>query len=174
MTVNDLALSDSPTSSILDAPSLWPAQAHTPTVAGRQLVVERGEGSWLYTADGRKLFDGTAGLWHANVGHGNAELAQAAYEQMLQLETYHIFARYSNDKALELGEKLASLSPMQRAKIILNSGGSDAIDVACKLARRHWQREGRHDKKIILPREFAYPGLHAYGTPRSEARRVGK
>lgn len=164
MTVNDLALSDSPTNNILDAPSLWPAQAHTPTVNGRQLVVERGEGSWLYTSDGRKLFDGTAGLWHANIGHGNAELAQAAYEQMLQLETYHIFARYSNDKAIALGEKLAELSPIERAKIILNSGGSDAIDVACKLARRHWQREGRDTKKIILSREFAYHGLHAYGT----------
>ena len=40
----------------------------------------------------------------------------------------------------------------------------DAIDVACKLARRHWQREGRTDKTIILSREFAYHGLHAYGT----------
>src|SRR5690606_30541316 len=123
MTVNDLALSDSPTSSILDAPSLWPAQAHTPTVAGRQLVVERGEGSWLYTADGRKLFDGTAGLWHANVGHVNAEPAQAAYEKMLQLATYHIFARSSTDKARELAEKLAALSPIPREKIILNPGG---------------------------------------------------
>ncbi|WP_073707102.1 MULTISPECIES: aminotransferase family protein [Glutamicibacter] len=165
MTLNNLTLPDSTASaSILEAPSLWPAQAHLPTVSGRQLVVERGEGSWLYTQDGRKLFDGTAGLWHANVGHGNAELAQAAYEQMLQLETYHIFARYSNDKALALGEKLAELSPIDRAKIILNSGGSDAIDVACKLARRHWQREGRNSKKIILSREHAYHGLHAYGT----------
>lgn len=165
MTLNNLTLPDSTASaSILEAPSLWPAQAHLPTVSGRQLVVERGEGSWLYTQDGRKLFDGTAGLWHANVGHGNAELAQAAYEQMLQLETYHIFARYSNDKALALGEKLAELSPIDRAKIILNSGGSDAIDVACKLARRHWQREGRGSKQIILSREHAYHGLHAYGT----------
>lgn len=43
-------------------------------------------------------------------------------------------------------------------------GGSDAIEVACKLARRHWQREGRASKKVILSREFAYHGLHAYGT----------
>ena len=164
MTINDLAHSAPATPSLIDGPALWPAQAHTPSVLGRQLVVERGEGCWLYTTDGRKLFDGTAGLWHANVGHGHPELAQAAYEQMLQLETYHIFARYSNDKALQLGEKLAAISPIERAKVILNSGGSDAIDVACKLARRHWQREGRTSKKVILSREFAYHGLHAYGT----------
>lgn len=164
MTINDVAHSAPATPSLIDGPALWPAQAHTPSVLGRQLVVERGEGCWLYTTDGRKLFDGTAGLWHANVGHGHPELAQAAYEQMLQLETYHIFARYSNDKALQLGEKLVAISPIERAKVILNSGGSDAIDVACKLARRHWQREGRTSKKVILSREFAYHGLHAYGT----------
>ena len=83
---------------------------------------------------------------------------------MKRLETYHIFARFTNDKALALGERLAEISPIDRSKVILNSGGSDAIDVACKLARRHWQREGRASKKVILSREFAYHGLHAYGT----------
>lgn len=145
-------------------PALWPAQAQAPSVLGRQLVIERGEGAYVFTADGRRLFDGTAGLWHANVGHARPELAQAAYQQMSQLETYHIFSRFTNDRALELGERLASLSPIADPKVILNSGGSDAIDVACKLARRHWQREGRATKKVILSREFAYHGLHAYGT----------
>lgn len=149
---------------VLDGPALWSAQAHMPSVIGRQLVIERGEGSYVFTSDGRRLFDGTAGLWHANVGHAHPELARAAYEQMMRLETYHVFQRYANDRALELGELLASLAPMERAKVILNSGGSDAIDVACKLARRHWQREGRESKQIILSREHAYHGLHAYGT----------
>jgi transcriptional regulator with XRE-family HTH domain len=125
--------SDAP---LLDGPALWPAQAHTPTVLGRQLVIDRGEGSYVYTTDGRRLFDGTAGLWHANIGHAHPELAQAAYEQMLRLATFHIFARFTNDKALALGERLAAIAPIERAKVILNSGGSDAIDVACKLARR--------------------------------------
>lgn len=153
-----------PTTPLVDGPALWPAQAHVPSVLGRQLVIERGEGSYIVTADGRRLFDGTAGLWHANVGHSHPELAEAAAAQMRQLETYHTFARFTNDKALALGERLAEISPIERSKVILNSGGSDAIDVACKLARRHWQREGRHSKKIILSREFAYHGLHAYGT----------
>jgi adenosylmethionine-8-amino-7-oxononanoate aminotransferase len=83
---------------------------------------------------------------------------------MARLETYHIFARFTNDRALELGERLAVLAPISRAKVILNSGGSDAIDVACKLARRHWQLEGRGTKKVILSRQHAYHGLHAYGT----------
>ncbi|WP_129358510.1 aminotransferase family protein [Rothia uropygioeca] len=148
----------------VDGPALWPAQAQAPQVVGRQLVIERGEGSYVVTRDGQRLFDGTAGLWHANIGHSRPELAQAAYDQMMQLETYHTFARFTNDKAEALSEKLAEVSPIPDPKIILNSGGSDAIDVACKLARRHWQREGRPTKQVILSREFAYHGLHAYGT----------
>jgi adenosylmethionine-8-amino-7-oxononanoate aminotransferase len=149
---------------VLAGPALWSAQAHIPTVLGRQLVIERGEGSYLHTSDGRRLFDGTAGLWHANVGHSHPALAYAAHAQMLKLETYHTFGRYANDQAIALAERLAAISPIDDPKVILNSGGSDAIDVACKLARRHWQREGRATKTTILSREHAYHGLHAYGT----------
>jgi adenosylmethionine-8-amino-7-oxononanoate aminotransferase len=157
-------MSTSDRTPVLAGPALWSAQAHIPSVLGRQLVVDRAEGSYVFTADGRRLFDGTAGLWHANVGHSRPELAEAAYEQMRRLETYHIFGRYLNDRAVELAERLAVLAPIPEAKVILNSGGSDAIDVACKLARRHWQREGRATKTVVLSREFAYHGLHAYGT----------
>lgn len=149
---------------VLAGPALWPAQAHVPSVLGRQLVIERGQGSYIWTADGKKLFDATAGLWHANIGHSRPELADAAADQMTKLETYHIFGRFTNDQALALAERLAAMSPIPDPKVILNSGGSDAIDVACKLARRHWQREGRTTKTVILSREFAYHGLHAFGT----------
>jgi adenosylmethionine-8-amino-7-oxononanoate aminotransferase len=163
MTLTDSTVATIP-GAVLDGPALWSAQAHMPSVLGRQLVIERGEGSYVITADGQRLFDGTAGLWHANIGHAHPELAKAAHEQMLKLETYHTFARYTNDRALELGERLAAIAPIDHAKVILNSGGSDAIDVACKLARRHWQREGRGTKQVILSRQYAYHGLHAYGT----------
>jgi adenosylmethionine-8-amino-7-oxononanoate aminotransferase len=154
----------SATTTVLHGPALWSAQAHMPSVLGRQIVIERGEGSYLRTTDGRRLFDGTAGLWHANIGHSHPALAEAAHDQMRKLETYHIFARFVNDQALALAERLAGLSPIDDPKVILNSGGSDAIDVACKLARRHWQRAGRPSKTVILSREHAYHGLHAYGT----------
>jgi adenosylmethionine-8-amino-7-oxononanoate aminotransferase len=164
-----------PTPRVLAGPDLWSAQAHMPSILRRQVVIEQGEGCHLVTADGRRLYDGTAGLWHANVGHARPELAAAAYDQMLRLETYHVFARFVNAQALRLAERLGSLSPIPNAKVILNSGGSDAIDVACKLARRHWQREGRPTKTTILSREFAYHGLHAFGTSIAglEFNRVG-
>jgi adenosylmethionine-8-amino-7-oxononanoate aminotransferase len=144
--------------------ALWSAQAHIPSIAGRQLVITRGDGNYVYTDDGRRLFDGTAGLWHTNIGHCRPELAVAADEQMRVLETYHTFGRFVNDRAIELSDRLAGLSPIADSKVILNNGGSDAIEVACKLARRYWQLNGRSEKTVILSREFGYHGLHAFGT----------
>jgi len=144
--------------------ALWSGQAHMPSVQGRQLVIERGEGSYLYSRDGRRLFDGTASLWHTNIGHGREEMALAAADQIRKLETYHVFGRFLNERAVELTERLVELSPIADPKIILNSGGSDADDGAMKLARHYWQAVGRPSKRFILSREGAYHGLHAYGT----------
>jgi adenosylmethionine-8-amino-7-oxononanoate aminotransferase len=142
----------------------WNPQAHMPTARSRRLVITRGEGIWLETSSGERLIDATSSLWHANIGHGRKRLAQAAYDQMTKLETYHTFGRTVNEPALLLADWLAAKAPMAGAKVMLTSGGSDSVDLACKLARRHWQLEGRPGKKLILSRHNAYHGLHAFGT----------
>jgi adenosylmethionine-8-amino-7-oxononanoate aminotransferase len=144
--------------------SLWSAQAHMPTVLSNRVVITGGQGAYLTTSDGGTLLDATAGLWHANIGHGREAVAKAAYDQMRKLETYHVFGRFTNDVALSLADRVAALGPIPNAKVIFNSGGSDSVDQACKIARRHWQLEGKPNKKTILSRTFAYHGLHAYGT----------
>ncbi|HIZ49848.1 MAG TPA: aminotransferase class III-fold pyridoxal phosphate-dependent enzyme [Candidatus Pseudomonas excrementavium] len=148
----------------MTTPALWSAQAHMPSVIGRQINVVSAEGAYLTTDTGARLFDGTASLWYANIGHAREEMAQVAYEQMKTLEVYHVFGRYTNNRAIELSEKLVSIAPIDDAKVILNSGGSDSIDAALKLARRYWNHVGRTDKKVIISREDSYHGLHAYGT----------
>ncbi|WP_228380595.1 aminotransferase class III-fold pyridoxal phosphate-dependent enzyme, partial [Rhodococcus opacus] len=75
------------TTPIVATSPLWSAQAHIPSIAGRQLVITRGEGNYVYTSDGRRLFDGTAGLWHTNVGHCRPELVEVATRQLETLET---------------------------------------------------------------------------------------
>ncbi len=144
--------------------ALWNPQAHMPTARAKRLVITGGQGAWLETSTGDRLLDATASLWHANIGHGRERLARAAYDQMVKLETYHTFGRFSNEPALELADRLAEMGPIPGAKVMLTSGGSDSVDLACKLARRHWQLEGCADKKIILSRDGGYHGLHAFGT----------
>ena len=135
-----------------------------PTARAKRLVITKGDGAWLETSTGQRLLDATASLWHANIGHGRESLARVAYEQMRELETYHTFGRFANEPALRLADRLAEIGPVPGAKVMLTSGGSDSVDLACKLARRHWQLEGRPEKKTILSRVGAYHGLHAYGT----------
>ena len=144
--------------------SLWNPQAQMPTARAKRLVITKGDGAWLETSTGQRLLDATASLWHANIGHGRESLARVAYEQMRELETYHTFGRFANEPALRLADRLAEIGPVPGAKVMLTSGGSDSVDLACKLARRHWQLEGRPEKKTILSRVGAYHGLHAYGT----------
>lgn len=144
--------------------ALWSAQAHMPSVIGRQVEIVSGSGAYVTTSEGKRLLDATAGLWHANIGHGREELARAAFAQMTRLETYHVFGRFANDAALRLADRVAGYAPFADARVIFTSGGSDSVDAACKLARRHWQLEGKESKKIILSRKDAYHGLHAFGT----------
>jgi adenosylmethionine-8-amino-7-oxononanoate aminotransferase len=144
--------------------ALWSPQAHMPSVPGDRLTIVAGEGANVQTDDGRWLLDATAGLWHANIGHGRARLADAAAEQMRRLETYHTFGRITNEQALALADRVAAYGAIEDAKVFWVSGESDAIDTAAKLARRHWQLQGQANKRIIISRDTSYHGLHAFGT----------
>jgi adenosylmethionine-8-amino-7-oxononanoate aminotransferase len=147
------------------ANALWQPQAHMPSVlAGDRMTIVSGEGATVTTDDGRELLDATAGLWHANIGHGRPELAEAAAAQMRKLETYHTFGRIVNDQALALADRLEDMSPIADPKVFFVSGGSDAIDTAAKLSRRFWQLRGEANKRIIVSRQSSYHGLHAFGT----------
>ena len=144
--------------------ALWQPQADMSTAPANRVTIVGGEGAWLETDRGVRLLDATAGLWHANIGHGRERLAMAAASQMRKLETYHTFGTFVNDQAVALADRLASISPIDDAKVFFVSGGSDAIETAAKLARRFWQLQGQTNKRIIISREWAYHGLHGFGT----------
>ena len=116
----------------------WHPFADMGAVSQRELLIERGEGVWVFDADDRRYLDGTASLWYANIGHGNREVAERVAEQMGRLEAYSTFGDFGNRPANELCERLAELAPMDGARVFLGSGGGDAIDTAAKIARRHW------------------------------------
>ena len=133
-------------------------------VSERELLIERGEGPWVYDADDRRYLDGTASLWYANLGHGNAEVADAVAAQMRRLEAYSTFGDFGNRPANELSERLAALAPMDEARVFLASGGGDAIDAAAKIARRHWIHQGQPERVHLISRTQGYHGTHGFGT----------
>jgi len=144
--------------------SLWHPFADMAAVRGHELVVERGEGVWLWDADGRRYVDASASLWYCNVGHGRHEIADAVAAQMKQLEAWSIFGDAATPPALELADRLAALSSLEGAKVFLTTGGGDAIDTAAKLARFYWQVLGHPERLHVVSRTSAYHGTMAFGT----------
>lgn len=123
------------------------------------LVIERGEGVYLYTADGRKILDGMAGLWNVNVGYGREELAQAAYDQMKKLAFTSNFTGMTNVPATQLAHKLSGYAYDGLKTTFFTSGGSESNDSAFKTARYYWKRMGKADKFKIIARKQAYHGI---------------
>lgn len=129
-----------------------------------ELVIARGEGAVVWDDQGNRYLDATAGLWFANIGHGRAEIAEAAAAQMRQVAAYSTFGDYVTKPTVELAERLAGIAPVPGSKVFLTSGGSDSIDTAAKLARRYWVEAGHPEKMVVIGRQKAYHGMHYAGT----------
>lgn len=145
--------------------SLWHPFADMGRVAADgELVIVRGEGSHVWDERGRRYLDAVASLWYAHVGYGRVEIADAVADQIRELHAYQTFGDLATPPALALAERLAGLAPVPDSKVFLVSGGSDAVDSAVKLIRRHWQLVGEPQREVFLVRERAYHGMAAIGT----------
>jgi len=146
-------------------PRFWHSYADMKSVAEQgELMIARGEGSYVFDEDDRRYLDLSASLWYCLVGHGRVELAEAAAEQMAKLETYSTFTDLSNQPAAELAERVALLAPMSDAVVFFTSGGSDSIDTAIKIVKRFWQAVGEPNRTALIGRTGAYHGMHLGGT----------
>jgi putrescine aminotransferase len=133
-------------------------------VAEGELVLDRGEGCYVWDVDGKRYLDATASLWYCNVGWGRGEIGEAAAAQMAKLPTYSTFGDIATPVTLALAERVTGLAPVPGSKVFLTSGGSDSIDTATKMARRYWQLVDEPDRAILIRRERAYHGMHTAGT----------
>src|SRR5690625_3226924 len=110
-----------PTSSIKQQQEEGPAKIFT-----------EGDGIYLYDIDGDKFIDGLSCLWNVNVGHGRAELGEAAKEQMATLGFSSAFGTFSHEPVIRLAAKIAEKAPGDLNTVFFTSGGSEANDSAFK------------------------------------------
>ena len=89
----------------VSANRLWHPFADMSRVRGNELVIERGEGVWVFDSDGNRYLDATAALWYCMVGHGRERIAGATAAQMKQLAGYQTFDDAANPPVLELAER---------------------------------------------------------------------
>lgn len=123
------------------------------------LVIEHGEGCWLTTTDGQRLFDGVSSLWCNVHGHRHAKLDSAIKEQLKRVAhvtTLGMSCQTTDD----LAKRLTELTPGDLGHVFFSSDGSSAVEAALKMSFQYWQqREDPKPKKTrFLALGSAYHG----------------
>jgi adenosylmethionine-8-amino-7-oxononanoate aminotransferase len=120
-------------------------------------VIARGEGAYIWDADGKRYLDGLSGLFVVQAGHGRTELAEAAYKQASELAFFPLWS-YAHPKAVELAARLAALAPGDLNRVFFTTGGGEAVESAWKVARSYFKLRGKPTKHKVISRTIAYHG----------------
>jgi len=120
-------------------------------------LIVRGEGAYVYDSKGKKYLDGLAGLFVSMVGHGRTEIADAAAKQAKELAYFPLWS-YAHPRAIELAERIASLTPGDLNRVFFTTGGSEAVESAWKLARQYFAAIGQPGRYKVISRDIAYHG----------------
>jgi 4-aminobutyrate---pyruvate transaminase len=123
------------------------------------LVMDRGEGIYVYDNNGKKYIEAMAGLWSVAVGFGESRLVDAATRQMAKLPYYHTFTARSHGPSIELAEKLIQMAPVPMSKAYFTNSGSEANDTAIKMVWYRSNALGKPEKKKIISRIKGYHGV---------------
>lgn len=121
------------------------------------IAIERAEGVYLYTADGRRLLDAISSWWVNLHGHAHPLIAEAIARQARELE-HVIFAGFTHAPAEELARRLQPLVPPSLEHIFFSDDGSTAVEVGLKMAVQFWWNQGRSEKRRFIALEHAYHG----------------
>ncbi len=143
----------------------WSAQGAIDPIA-----IDRAEGVWLYTPDGRRILDFNSQLMSVNIGHGDRRVIDAIIEQATKLQ--YVQPAFATEIRARLGRKLAEILPGDIDKVFFTLGGAEAIENAIKLARHYTGRTK------ILARYRSYHGatmgaMTLTGDPRRWANEPG-
>ena len=122
------------------------------------MIMERGQGCYVYDDHGTCFLDAAAGLWCASLGYASERLARVAYEQMRKLGYYHLYRGTTNETGVDLAEKLLQIAPVPMSKVLFQCSGSEANDTAIKLVWYYHSAIGKPEKRKIIGRRMAYHG----------------
>jgi len=111
--------------------------------AVEQMVIDQGDGVYVYDDQGKQYLEGMSGLWCTSLGYGNSELIEVASAQMKKLTFSHMFGGKTHVPGMALADKLAAMVPMDNAKVFFGNSGSDANDSHIKMLRYYFNAMGK-------------------------------
>lgn len=120
-------------------------------------IIESGRGAWLTDTEGRRYLDGVSSLWCNVHGHRVPELDRALRKQISKI-AHSTFLGLSNIPAIELAEKLIQIAPKGLTRVFYSDSGSEAVEIALKMAFQYWQQRGFKKKKKFARLTNAYHG----------------
>ncbi|OOM13912.1 adenosylmethionine--8-amino-7-oxononanoate transaminase [Clostridium saccharobutylicum] len=123
----------------------------------KPIVIEKGDGVWLYDIDGNRYLDCISSWWTNTLGHSNKRINEAIKRQVDNIE-HVIFADFSNKPAIELAEKLVEITPDKLTKIFFSDNGSSAVEIALKMSFHYNMQMGNPRKKRFVTLSGAYHG----------------
>jgi beta-alanine--pyruvate transaminase len=111
-----------------------------------------------FTADGRAVLDGTAGLWCTNAGHNRQPIVRAIQQQAAQLDYAPAF-QFSHPAASLLATRIAALAPDGLDHVFFCNSGSEAVDTALKIALAYHNIAGAASRIRLIGRDRGYHGV---------------
>ena len=134
-----------------------------PFTANRQFkknprMLAKAKGVHYWTPEGRKIIDGTAGLWCVNAGHGREEIKAAIARQLDEMDYAPSF-QMGHPKAFELAARHAALLPGDLNHAFYCNSGSEAVDSALKIALAYHRANGQGTRTRFVGRERGYHGV---------------
>jgi beta-alanine--pyruvate transaminase len=138
-----------------------------PYTANRQFkrsprLLAKAEGMYYWTADGRQVLDGCAGLWCVNAGHCRPKIVEAVQRQVAEMDFAPTF-QMGHPLAFEFAEKLAAIAPQGFSRVFFTNSGSESADTALKIALAYHRARGEGHRFRLIGREKGYHGVNFGG-----------
>lgn len=119
------------------------------------LPIVRGEGVWLFDADGRRYLDAVSSWWTNLFGHNHPRIKAAIAEQLDRIE-HVMLAGLTHEPVIELSERLSALTGLGHA--FYASDGASATEIALKMSAHAWRNQGRPHKNGFASLANGYHG----------------
>jgi beta-alanine--pyruvate transaminase len=121
-------------------------------------MIASAQDMYYIAPDGRKVLDGTAGLWCVNAGHNRLRITQAIQRQAAELDYVSSF-NMGHPLAFTFASRLAAMTPTGLDRIFFTNSGSESVDTALKMALAYQRSRGKGGKTRLIGRERGYHGV---------------
>jgi beta-alanine--pyruvate transaminase len=146
-----------------DIESQWmPFTANRQFKAAPRMIVAA-QGMYYTSHDGRRILDGTAGLWCCNAGHTHPKIVEAVREQVGRLD-YAPGFQMGHPLAFEAAARVAGMLPGDLDRVFFTNSGSESVDTALKIALAYHRVRGEAARTRLIGRERGYHGVGFGGT----------